>query len=217
MDQLVAKEVQNGALLATLRDPDMVIPAINSMFQTAARITGLDPEEILRRTDFHPNDVAPERVESAFAEVRTINFLDVEKFTDIEPLRAGQQKKADIFARRGKTPYAVEVATSIYDATGRYSPDQMSKWLVSRAAADGKIEQLNQTAGELGAERGVLVGIIDTHAPVIFQAHPAFLRAGQLVWESMGNPENRHVCFVTGRETAGVGRDDAVYPPWPES
>ena len=125
MDQLVAKEVQNLALQATLTDPDMVIPAVDSMFRTASRITGLDPDEILRRTDFHPNDVAPERIESAFAEVRTINFLDVEGFTDIEPLLAGQQKKADISARRGATSYAVEVATSIYDATGRYSPERV--------------------------------------------------------------------------------------------
>lgn len=217
MDQLVEKDVENRALEATLANPEMVIPAVNSMFRTASRITGLDSDEILRRTDFHPNDVAPERIESAFAEVRAINFLDVEGFVDIEPLRAGKGKKADISARREHTPYAVEVATSIYDAAGRYSPEQMSDWLIGRAKADGKIAQLDQTVGDLGAGRGALIGIVDTNAPVIFQEHPAFLRAARMAWEQLGRPEEKHVCLVTGRETVGIGRDDAVYPPWPGS
>ena len=59
-------------------------------------------------------------------------------------------------------------------------------------------------------------GIVDTGAPVIFQPHGAFLEATRLAWRELGEPPETHICLVTGRVTAGHGRDDAVYPPWPE-
>jgi hypothetical protein len=39
-------------------------------------------------------------------------------------------------------------------------------------------------------------------------------KAASLAWIGIGMNTNLHVCVVTGRETLGHGKDDAVFPEW---
>ncbi len=75
-----------------------VFDQINLMFQLASAATTLDPEELLRRTDFDFRDISLTRLDSAFAEVRSIIFLNQQGFTNIRPIPAANRKGADISA-----------------------------------------------------------------------------------------------------------------------
>ncbi len=217
IDRCIEQGQLNRAISAILEAPHKVLPAINEMFAMAASVTGLDSDEILRRTDFHHRDTAPERIESAFAEVRAINFLHQQEFTQIQPLRQQRTKCADIIASRDGEPYAVEVVTSIYEARGRFTPERLGMWLVERIKSDRKDKQVEASSGSVHGRRKVFLAVVDSADAVALQVHDEFQNAARHVWEKLECDSDTHVCFVTGRVTLGYGSDDAIFPQWPES
>jgi hypothetical protein len=199
-----------------LANAEPVTKAINQMFSLASKATGLTPCDLLRRTDFNYREKNPTRHESAFAEIRAINFLHDEGFDHIEPLASKQNKRADIIAKKGNDKYAIEVVNSIFEVDNRYSSEELKKWLMGRDERDHKIEQLTTTASEMGCQRSILIAIVDTWSTVTYQTHGDFLEASKLVWKEMGENPQFHFCFVTGRCALGYGRDDSIFPGWPE-
>ena len=217
VEKCVAKKLSNRLVEAVQGEGTKVFENINRMFQLASDATGLAPDDLLRKADFHERDMSPTRLDSAFAEIRTVNFLKEQGFESIQLLKAGKQKKADILATFRGIEYAVEVASSIFSADKRVEPFQLRDWLVGRASSDGKTGQLEQTSEETRATRTILVGVIDTFFSVVFNTHNDYCEAAQLVWEELNGKEGFHVAFITGREAVGYGRDDCVFPDLPSN
>jgi len=217
VETCVAKKQSNRLVEAVQGERTKVFENINRMFQLASDATGLIADELLRNTDFSELDMSPTRLDSAFAEIRTVNFLKEQGFGGIQLLKAGKRKKADILATFQGLEFAVEVANSIFSANRRVEPYQLRDWLVGRASSDGKTGQLEQTSEETSASRTILVGVIDTFFSVVFNTHSDYCEAAKLAWEELNGKEGFHVAFVTGREATGYGRDDCVFPDLPSN
>jgi hypothetical protein len=142
----VTKKHSNRLVEAVRAGKVKVFENINQIFELACKATGLSPDDLLRKTDFNVRDMSPTRLDSTFAEIRTINFLKERGFENIQPLKAGRQKKADILCTLHNAKFAVEVANSIFTANKRVEPYQLRDWLVGRAISDRKTEQLAYTS-----------------------------------------------------------------------
>lgn len=215
-DMCIKKGITNRLTNAITEYPEATIKAIDTMFKIACAATDLNPDELFRATDFNYKDLDPTRLTSAFAEIRSINFLQQEGFRRIRPIKATTKKSSDIVAERNGFDYAVEVANSIYDARGRFSPEQIKDWLIDRLIREGKSMQLDATACGLTHARKVFIGVVDTVATVTLQTNEEYLEAAKMAWQEAGNDPLLHLCIVTGRVALGYGRDDSVFPTWPE-
>jgi len=205
----------NRAMAAILSRPENTLEAINKMFAIAAQATGLESEALLKSTGLNHKDTSPERLESAFAEIRAINFLSEEKFDQIKPLTgSAEAKRADICALKDNEKYSIEVVNSIYTAQNRTTPDELFKWLISRIRGEQKNNQVQRTANEEGAKKKVYIAIVDSYEATIYLTHTDFMSASKEAWEQLGSDPDTHVCFVTGRVEMTEGRDDSVFPPW---
>ena len=191
-----------------------VFENIDRAFQLASEATGLTPDKLLQKTDFNPRDMLSTRLDSAFAEIRTINFLKEEGFENIQLLNADERKRADISGVFWSKAFAVEVINSIFSADKRVEPYQLKEWLVRRVLSDKKLDQLVQTSKEVFAERTVLIGVIDTFPAVAYNTHNDCCEAAKLTWKELGSIDCFHVAFVTGSVAQGYGRDDCVFPHW---
>jgi len=217
VETCVANKLSNRLVEAVLGERTKVFENINRMFQLASEATGLTPDELLRKTDFNSRDMSPTRLDSAFAEIRTVNYLKEQGFESIKLLKAGKQKKADILATFRDIEFAVEVANSIFSADKRVEPFQLRDWLVGRASSDGKTGQLDKTSEETSASRTILVGVIDTFFSIVFNTHNDYCEAAKLAWEELNGEEGFYVAFVTGRDAMGYGPDDCVFPDLPNN
>jgi len=215
-ERCTKKGITNRLTEALTEDPEATIQAIDKMFEIACSATGLNPDELFNTTDFNYKDLDPTRLTSAFAEIRSINFLQQEGFRRIRPIKGTSEKSSDIVAERDGFHYAVEVANSIYNARRRFSPEQLKNWLIDRLIREGKSAQLDATAGDLTNARRVFICVVDTVATVALQTNEEFHEAAKMAWQEAGNDPLLHLCLVTGRVALGYGRDDSVFPPWPE-
>jgi len=209
-ERCIKKGITNRFTEAIIENPELAIRAIDGMFEKACSATGLSPDELFNATDFNYKDLDPTRITSAFAEIRSINFLKQEGFVSIRPIKASSEKSSDIVADREGLNYAVEVANSIYNARGRFSPQQLKDWLINRLIGEGKSAQLDATASDLTHARRVFICVIDTAATVALQTNEEFLEAAKEAWLEAGKDPLLHVCIVTGRKALGYGRDDCV-------
>jgi hypothetical protein len=215
VEQCAANNLNNRLVDAVRGKRTKVFENIDRMFRLASDATGLTPDDLLRKTDFNGRDMSPTRLDSAFAEIRTVNYLKEQGFCDINLLKAGKNKKADILAKFRGIEFAVEVANSIFSANKRVEPYQLGDWLIGRASSDGKTTQLEQTTDETTASRTILVGVVDTFFSVVFNTHNDYCEAAQLVWDKLNGKEGFHVAFVTGKDAVGYGRDDCIFPGLP--
>lgn len=202
--------------VAALKDAsELTIGAIDNLFLLASNATKLSPDDLLRMTDFNVKDQSPERIDSALAEIRTINFLDEEGFTHITPLRASKSRRADISAKRCNYSYSIEVVTSNFYARDRTWDDQIQKWIKSRLIGEQKNVQISNTANEIGNARHVLVCVLDTLGAVALNTHEDYLEMAKSTWHKLENNSNWHICIITGRKALGHGSDNTVFPSWP--
>lgn len=182
------------------------------MFQLACDATGLSTDDLLAGADFNYRDMSPARLDSAFAEIRTINYLKEQGFESIQLLEAGKHKKADILATFQGEKFVVEVKNSIFSADKRAEPFQLRDWLIGRTLYDGETSQLEETSELTGANRTILVGVIDTLSSIALNTHDDYREAAKLTWEKLNGKDGFHVAFVTGKGAAGYGKDDCVFP-----
>lgn len=159
-------------LLATGGKREIFFKNTNNLFKKASKITGLSPADIFKRTDFHSNDIARGRVETAFAELRTIIFLDKMSFTNIIPLEAKKNKKcSDFIANKDCHKYAIEVSCNISKELKKefktneitlkpltYIDDLIQDY-VSRA--EEKKKQLDDTAKENQCDKKIFVMVLN--------------------------------------------------------
>lgn len=217
VEKCISKKQKNRLTEAVIGKRLKVFENINRMFELACKATTLNPDELLKGTDFQSCDMSPTRLDSAFAEIRTVIFLKEEGFTNIQLVPAGNKKRADIVGTLNGKFFTIEVANSIFAANNRVDPFQLKDWLVARVSSDQKLDQLQQTARAANADEKVLVGVIDTFPSVVFNTHNEYCEAARLVWNALGGKNNFRVAFVTGLEAIGYGRDDCVFPHWPNT
>ena len=213
--ELQQKKVKSRLLDALSEDPQSTSEAIDRMFMKASQITGQTHDAVLAGTDFFWQDAHPVRVDAAFAEVRTINILNSQGFSDIKQITGTSLPSADLIASRKGQRYALEVADSVYYASGRFSPDQMSDWIFERYHSQGKGVQLKNTASEFSCQRCVFVGIMDSASTVALQEAPEFKLSAETAWNRLGRDPTLDIAIYTGRVAAFRGPDDTVYPTWP--
>ena len=205
----------NRLLRELIHDAPATLDGLDRFFRQAAQATGLSPTAVLSATGFSWRDLDPSRIESAIAQLRAIFFLDAQGFTELILIPAREGRSSDTTAILREYKYAVEVFNSIYDASERFSSQQLADWAFSRVESGGKKSQIAATSKEHSCTRGAFVAVISTQPAAALQTHPQFLKAARLTWEYIGSPSHLHVCMVTGRVALGYGPDDAFYPPWP--
>jgi hypothetical protein len=159
-------------LLVIERKREMFFKNTNNLLKKASKITGLSPTDIFERTDFHSNDIARGRFETAFAELRTIIFLDKMNFTDIIPLKANKNKKcSDFTAIKDCHKYAIEVSCDISKELKKefktneitikpltYMDDLIQDYV---SKAEKKKKQLDDTAKEKQCDKKIFVMVLN--------------------------------------------------------
>jgi len=206
------EDVKNRFSNALSTKPVVTVKALNNMFKRASNVTGLTPDNLLNATGFHPKDLNPQRIDSAFAEIRAISFLANEGFQDIQPLYGRNHKEADFVARHGAYLFAIEVADSVFDATKRVTPDDLVNWAIGRAQNDKKLQQIERTKKSYKCNKGVFLFAVDTESPTIWLTRPDFLEVVKRVWRELGSGCDLHIGCFTGRVTLGNIPDDVMFP-----
>lgn len=94
---------------ALKRDPAAFLAACGRLLSGASAALGRPEDELLFCTGFGPSNLAPHRLEAAFAELAAAIFLDVQGFDGIELIGTCEGRTADISARKGGRRWAFEV------------------------------------------------------------------------------------------------------------
>lgn len=224
-------------LLAIKRKRIIFFKDTNNLFKKASNITGLSPADIFKRTDFHSNDIACGRIETAFAEARTIIFLDKMNFTNIIPLEAKKNEKcSDFIANKDCHKYAIEVSCNISkELKKEFKTDEITikpltyindliQDCVSKAGE--KKKQLDDTAKKNQCDKKIFVMVLNDKNILGFltfdehyydedydEAYEILEKiSNELKWGS-----DYHFAILTGltfNARGGIEHDgDKIYPP----
>jgi len=201
-------------------DFDQVVTSTNTIVDAACRNTGRDRDSLLRDTDFDPNDLDPDRLDAAIAELRGINHLRKEGFKNIRLLRAQPgTRTADLVAERNDQKYALDIACS--SAGAARGVDALAAYMLEVCRL--KEKQLNNTKESAGCRYRGLVFVVNSEPALVFGHQLLYRRAARQAFETLGAPTDYFVVVVTGQvaHVAGgevgsfEGPDDVVYPNWP--
>ncbi|MCM2266489.1 MAG: hypothetical protein NDI60_01800 [Elusimicrobiales bacterium] len=170
------------------RAPAEVAGGLAALLRQAAAVLARPPESVLFETGFCPNNLAPERLEAAMAELRAAVFLAAEGFQEIRLLPPCKSRSADLAARRGAAAYAFEVR-------------RVGEGAALPALAGKCRDKLRQAA--VSRKRGGL-----THCGVILVTGaggfgplaraPRQEAAAAGVYAAAGSPARAHVCLLAG-------------------
>lgn len=94
---------------ALKKDPQAFLAAAAGLLAGAAAALGRPSEEVLFATGFEPSNLAPQRLEAAFAELQAALLLRAEGFAEIELIGTASGRTADISAFRNGLRWAFEV------------------------------------------------------------------------------------------------------------
>jgi hypothetical protein len=207
-DQLLKRPSRNSQFhLAMEYHPEQTFMVLDQRFSECSKIVSLSPDELLKKLDFQPKDLNPERIESLLGELRTIHFLANNGFINITPIRANSKKSPDFSADKNGEKYLIEVATSIHSAP-RTLHRSVVRWASSRLQNDGKLFQMRARSNAYGS---LFVCIINSSGAVALNKRSDYLRMLKEIWEEVGSIQNLHIAIVTGMITE-EGQDDCVYP-----
>ncbi len=211
IDGLLNKQPLSHAVESMLHDPGACIERCERMFDRAAEVTSLTPDELIERTDLKATDLRPEALPSALAEVRAVNYLGNEDFDSITLLPAsGSNASADIVAERRGIRYAVEARCAV-EATSRPT-ERLTTWVTRTIKA--KQRQVRATASTHQCHRMLVVMVVDTYPAVAFNGRDDFREMLIGACAYLGPDYGDHATIVTGQVTNGM-QDDVVHPPWP--
>lgn len=189
---------------------DGVISSAKNIIDRACIATGRDKESLFRDTDFDPRDLDPDRLDSAFAELRGINYLSNNGFKDIYLLRAQPgTRTADIVTKLDINTYALDVACASA-GTPRNVNDLVDYIIGIYKVKDA---QLQSTIESYNCTKSGLVFVINSYPALAFGYQPLFLKAAQKAHLELGANNNFHIVIVTGR-VAFAGIDDVAHPAW---
>ena len=207
-DRLLEKSSENSQFhLAMNHHPEKTFEVLDQRFLACSKIVSLSPDDLLKKLDFQLKDLSPERIESLLGELRTINFLDNNGFTNITPIRANSTKSPDFSAGKNGDKFLIEVATSIYFAPRTFH-DSVVKWATSRVQNDDKLSQMKTDSN---VYKNLFVCILNSSGAVVLNKRSDYLKMLKEIWEGVGSIQNLYIAIVTGFTTE-EGQDDCVYP-----
>ena len=215
-------------LLAIERKRIIFFKETNNLFKKASNIAGLSPADIFKRTDFHSNDITSGRIEAAFAEVRTIIFLDKMNFTNIIPLKAKKNKKcSDFIANKDCHKYTIEVFCKISKELKKefktneitIKPltymDDLFREYVERAGE--KKKQLDDTAKENQCDKKIMVMVLNNQNILGFSTFDEYHKILEEISSELTLGSGYHLAIHTGlafNARGGIERSgDIIYPP----
>lgn len=199
-------KIQGKYSNALMEFPKKVIKSINLLIQKASDATGQSKEDLIDSSDFNPKDLPSERIEALFAELRIINHLSLERFTDICLINSKRkQKRADISARKDGNNYIIEVTcSSSCAAENKYRITEITNFIVRKMKGDQNKElQLINTMNRYKANKMVLAVILDTEDKKALNTTKDILEIARQVYLKIGE-KNLHI-FIT------LGGPDIVY------
>lgn len=214
--QNVAKSGVKERWIPALLGPDgeSILHDIDKRFSKASKILNLLPSQIAKALDLHPNDIAENRIDSFFAEMRTLSWLYTLGFENIRPLRATSEKQADFIAQYNSTRYGVEVFRSREDSykwPGHISRHKdLIRYYINKAA-EKKI-QVDNTMEKEKCKKGVLVLVLDSYPAKALLSHADFMSVLGQVFNELRWGQNYHFGIITGMESLGEGLDDVLCP-----
>jgi len=203
----------------------------NNLFKKASEITELSPIDLFIRTDFHSNDISRSRIESAFAELRTIIFLYNMHFSDITPLKAKRNRKcSDFTAIKECHKYAIEVFCKISKELKKefntneitlepltYFDDLLQSYV---SKAQDKKEQIDDAAKEMQCDKKILVMVVNDKNILGFltfdEHHDGDYKILEKISSELKWGYSYHFAIVTGLVSIIGGNKydgDIIFPP----
>lgn len=208
-DNLLKIPAENSQFhLAMIHHPEQTFEALERQFYECSKIVSLSPDDLLKKLDFHPRDLSPERIESLLGELRTIHFVDNNGFTNITPIRANSTKSPDFSAERNGEYFLIEVVTSIYFAPRTFH-DSVVKWATSRLQNDDKLSQMKTDSA---VYKNLFVCVVNSLGAVALNQRSDYLIILKEIWQVIGSIQNLYIAIVSGRTSFKEGLDDCVYP-----
>lgn len=199
----VIKSGSGSSLKDALKaDAAKVIENIERLLAAGGDILGRSKEEVLFTTGFNKNNMAPERFESALAEIGTAVFLCREGFGGLKLIGAGPKKSADIFGVKDGRKYVFEVCCV-------RRGDDLTTVPAGRLGAkyDEKLVQVNSSRKEYGCERGGIVFATDPYNFADFAGDADLEKIARGLHSGKNRSGFVHVCLLSGASAA-------VFPEW---
>jgi len=197
---VLARNLPSSLRAALKKDPEGFIAGAGGLLRGAGLALGCAGDEALSRSGFDGNNLAPDRLEAALAEMLALAFLRSEGFFSLGFIGRGAGKTADISASRGGLNYAFEVC-SARTAEADLSVDFLE------LKYDKKIRQARASGKKGGLDRA---GLILVAGPPSFSGFIPDERLAGLargLYERKNRPPSTHICLLAG----GGG---AVFPGW---
>lgn len=198
----------DGLVMDSLREkPEDTLEIMQRRFERCCAITGLTPDKLFEASDVGMNDIKVDRLDSFWAELRSICYLDNESFGYIEYLRARKDKTTvDIKCKRDGHSFCFDVACGTFKEDKAVMPAQIPERLKNKY--DEKWKQLIQSKGEFGSEN---IGII-----YVLNAEPVQTVCDLEKYKAMLREVHGMLDDSTNVYTVIVdGVDDTNYPAWP--
>ena len=200
-------------------DAAKVLENIGLLLARGGDILGCSKEEVLFATGFNKNNKAPERFESALAEIRAVNFLHDEGFVGLMLIGAGPKKSADISGVKDGRKYVFEVccltrsndhayAAYLFDGLGAVTAASGKKPAdYLELKYDEKLVQVNSSRKECGCERGGIFFVIDPYNFAAFMDDAGLKGLAAELYARKSRSRHVHVCLISGGSAA-------VFPGW---
>lgn len=185
---------------ALKKDPEGFIAGAGGLLHEAGLALGRDGGEALALGGFDPNNLAPDRLEAALAELLGVVYLRDCGFSGLGIIGRCAGKTADISAARGGLAYAFEVCSV------RAAADDLTVDLLE-LKYDKKIRQAKASGKKGGLDRA---GLVLVAGPLSFAGFAPDERLAGLalaLYERKNRPPATHICLLAGGRAA-------VFPPW---
>lgn len=207
----------DGWTLAALRsNPDRAQAAMTALFERAAQLTSLSPDELIARTGLGANDLRGSRVDGALAEIRAVCFLGALGFTRITPLGPDDKRpRADLTAEREGKRWTVDARCAtrslLPEGTFRRGPKgdplpfpTLHDYLVH--CRQEKAAQLARTSADESCTYAAVAVALEGDMP-----GPAMRSEALRAWLSCGAPKDFRFGLMPGL-LATTSPEDALVP-----
>jgi len=182
------------------KDPGGFVAGVCGLLREAGLALGCAGDEALFMSGFDANNLAPDRLEAALAEMLALVFLRSEGFSSLGFIGRGVGKTADIAAARGGLAYAFEVCSARTPAGGLSVDFLELKY-------DKKIKQAKVSSKKGGLDRACLVLVAGPPAFRGFGPDERLAGLARALYERKNRPPATHICLLAGGGAA-------VCPGW---
>lgn len=200
LDRVVAGNLPSSLGKAIKKDPGGFVTGVCGLLREAGLALGCAGDEALFTSGFEVNNMAPDRLEAALAEMLAAVFLRSEGFSGLGFIGRGVGRTADLSGRRGGLDYAFEVCSARTPAAGLSVDFLELKY-------DKKIIQAKVSGKKGGLDRACLVLVAGPPAFTNFGPDERLAGLARDLYERKRRPPATHLCLLAGGGAA-------VFPSW---